>query len=302
MAIVYPPALGNIPSPSSLTPTVVTTLFSGVGGVGTHASTDWQISTTNTFTTGTFAYNQNDAVNLTSLTVPAATLSSNITYYMRARHRDSNGDISNWSKTATFNTGLQIATPSVTVSSPTPLIPILAASAFSGVNTHSRSDWDIATDELFANIVETNTDTPSDLTQWSPQTLSFDTLYYVRLRYKDNLGQYSEWSSPTSFYTDTQTNVNPNINRPSITSPANAATGSTLTPTLSGSGFIGANGATHVSSTWQIALTSSFGSSSGQAPGGIGTPSPQISSTSGLVFESANDINNKTSISINPGV
>lgn len=302
MAIVSPPALGNIPSPSSLTPTVVTTLFSGVGGVGTHASTDWQISTTNTFTTGTFAYNQNDAVNLTSLTVPAATLSSNITYYMRARHRDSNGDISNWSKTATFNTGLQIATPSVTVSSPTPLIPILAASAFSGVNTHSRSDWDIATDELFANIVETNTDTPSDLTQWSPQTLSFDTLYYVRLRYKDNLGQYSEWSSPTSFYTDTQTNVNPNINRPSITSPANAATGSTLTPTLSGSGFIGANGATHVSSTWQIALTSSFGSSSGQAPGGIGTPSPQISSTSGLVFESANDINNKTSISINPGV
>ncbi len=302
MAIVYPPALGNIPSPSSLTPTVVTTLFSGVGGVGTHASTDWQISTTNTFTTGTFAYNQNDAVNLTSLTVPAATLSSNITYYMRARHRDSNGDISNWSKTATFNTGLQIATPSVTVSSPTPLIPILAASAFSGVNTHSRSDWDIATDELFTNIVETNTDTPSDLTQWSPQTLSFDTLYYVRLRYKDNLGQYSEWSSPTSFYTDTQTNVNPNINRPSITSPANAATGSTLTPTLSGSGFIGANGATHVSSTWQIALTSSFGSSSGQAPGGIGTPSPQISSTSGLVFESANDINNKTSISINPGV
>ena len=112
MAIVYPPALGNIPSPSSLTPTVVTTLFSGVGGVGTHASTDWQISTTNTFTTGTFAYNQNDAVNLTSLTVPAATLSSNITYYMRARHRDSNGDISNWSKTATFNTCLLYTSPS----------------------------------------------------------------------------------------------------------------------------------------------------------------------------------------------
>ena len=64
----------------------------------------------------------------------------------------------------------------------------------------------------------------------------------------------------------------------------NAATNVTLTPTISGSGFSGINGATHVSSTWQIALTPTFGSDAGLAPltGGY-TATSQISNTSGLV-------------------
>jgi len=53
MALVFPPALGNIPSPSSLTPTVAGTTFYAVttGGVapGTHQSTDWQINTSSGF-------------------------------------------------------------------------------------------------------------------------------------------------------------------------------------------------------------------------------------------------------------
>ena len=53
MALVFPPALGNIPSPSSLTPTILGTAFYAVttGGVapGTHQSTDWQINTSTGF-------------------------------------------------------------------------------------------------------------------------------------------------------------------------------------------------------------------------------------------------------------
>ena len=91
MALVFPPAVGNIPSPSSLTPTVVSTAFYAVttDGVapGTHQSTDWQINTSNGFESASFVYNQNDTVNITQLTVPASTLTSNNTYYMRVRHR-----------------------------------------------------------------------------------------------------------------------------------------------------------------------------------------------------------------------
>ncbi len=302
MALIYPPAMGSIPSPASLTPTLLTSTFSGETGVGSHQSTDWQISTTATFTTGTYAYNQNDTVNLLSVTLPGSTLSSNVTYYARVRHRDDLGNISNWSKVATFNTGLTINTPTISVNSPTGLIPIITSSAYVGVNTHTRSHWQISTDLNFTSIYEELVDSPTSLTQYTPQTLSYNTLYYVRVRYKDNLLQASEWSDPTSFYTDTQTNVNPKINRPNILAPVNSATGSTLTPTITASGFIGYNGATHVSSTWQISTSSTFGSSGGQAPGTSYSASPQITNTSGLVFESANDINNKTFITIGAGI
>ena len=306
MALIYPPALGSIPSPASLTPTIFSTTFSGETGVGAHQSTDWQIATADTFGSSELVYNQNDTVNKTSLTIPASTLQSNTHYYIRIRHRDDatpDANISNWSKVAEFNTGLPIQTPTVTIASPTALIPVITSSAYSGSNTHARTDWQIATDFLFTNIHEELLDTPSSLTQFTPQTLSYNTLYFVRVRYRDNTGTNSEYSSPVSFYTDTQTNVSPKINRPSITAPVNAATNVTLTPTISGSGFSGINGATHVSSTWQIALTPTFGSDAGLAPlaGGY-TATSQISNTSGLVYEAANDINNKTSITIASGI
>lgn len=302
MAIIFPPALGSIPSPASLTPTLNSTTFFGETGIGTHASTDWQIASSVDFASASVVYDLNDSVNLTTFTVPPATLTDNVHYYARIRHRGSNGDISNWSQVASFNTGLVINTPTITVSSPTQLNPIIQSSGFVGVRTHTRSDWEIATDYLFTNIIESSYDDAVNLTQFTPSSLVFNTLYYVRVRYKDNLGSLSEYSAAYSFYTDTQTNVNPKINRPSIISPVDAAGGISLTPTITASGFVGANNATHVSSTWQIAFTPTFGSSSGQAPGGAYSSSPQISNTSGLVFTSTNDINNKTSVTIGNGI
>ena len=307
MALVFPPALGNIPSPSSLTPTILGTAFYAVttGGVapGTHQSTDWQINTSSGFESATFVYNQNDTVNLTNITVPASTLALKTTYYMRFRFRDTLGNISNWSQTGEFNTGLQIDKPSITITSPTQLQPIISSSAYSGVNTHSRTDWQVSTDYYFNTINQQLLDSPTSLTQYSEASgLSYSTLYYVRVRYKDNLGQYSEWSTPASFYTDTSTNVNPQIDRPSIINPVDASSNSSLTPTLTGGAFSGSNNATHVSSTWQIALAPTFGSSSTTAPGATGTTSSQISNTSGLVYEALNDINNKVTLTINPGI
>jgi len=308
MALVFPPAVGYLPSPSSLTPTVASTNFYAVttDGVapGTHDSTDWQINTSNGFESATYVYNQNDTVNKTSLTVPASTLELNKTYYLRIRHRDTLGNISNWSQIAEFDTGSQINKPTITISSPTALLPIIPSSAYVGVNTHSRSDWQISTDYYFGTITSQILDSPSMLTQYydANVNLTYNTLYYIRVRYKDNLGQYSEWSNPASFYTDTQTNVNPQIDRPSITTPVDAAPNQSLTPTISSSAFTGSNGATHVSSTWQVAFSPTFGSSSSTPPGATGTTSSQITNTSGLVYQSLNDINNKTSLTIGSGI
>jgi len=309
MALVFPPAVGNIPSPSSLTPTLVSTAFYAVttDGVapGTHQSSDWQINTSNGFESASFVYNQNDTVNITSLTVAASTLASNTTYYMRTRHRDTLGNISNWSQVAEFNTGAQVDQPTITVNSPTTLNPIVASSVYSGVNVHSRSDWQISTAQNFSSILGELLDSPSSLTQWNPAdqaTLTHDTLYYVRVRYKDNVGQYSLWSAATSFYTDTQTNVSPQIDRPSILTPANASSGNSLTPTFTSSTFVGSNNATHVSSTWQVGFSPTFGSSSSTPPGAIGTTSAQISNTGGLIYQAADDINNKTTITIGNGI
>ena len=308
MALVFPPAVGYLPSPSSLTPTVASTNFYAVttDGVapGTHDSTDWQINTSNGFESATYVYNQNDTVNKTSLTVPASTLELNKTYYLRIRHRDTLGNISNWSQIAEFDTGSQINKPTITISSPTALLPIIPSSAYVGVNTHSRSDWQISTDYYFGTITSQILDSPSMLTQYydANVNLTHNTLYYIRVRYKDNLGQYSEWSNPASFYTDTQTNVNPQIDRPSITTPVDAAPNQSLTPTISSSAFTGSNGATHVSSTWQVAFSPTFGSSSSTPPGATGTTSSQITNTSGLVYQSLNDINNKTSLTIGNGI
>lgn len=302
MALIFPPALGSIPSPASLTPTLVSTSFDGEPGVGTHDSTDWQIATSNTFSAATLIYDQNDGVNLTTLTVPPSTLTTRNHYYVRIRHRDNSGNISNWSQIATFNTGLVIDTPVVSVTPPTLLQPIITSSGYVGVYTHTRSDWQIASDINFENIVEELLDSPTSLTQFIPQSLTYDTLYYVRVRYRDNLGNSSEYSAPISFYTDTIGNLGPRINRPSILTPVDSATNVVLTPTITSSGFSGANGATHVASTWQIATTPTFGSSSGLAPGSVGSASPQIENTSGLIFVSNSDINNKTSIVINNGI
>ena len=88
-----------------------------------------------------------------------------------------------------------------------------------------------------------------------------------------------------------------------LSAPVDAAGGVSLTPTITASGFVGTNNATHVSSTWQIAFTPTFGSRCWScSSGGAYSSSPQISNTSGLVFTSTNDINNKTSVTIASGI
>jgi len=63
---------------------------------------------------------------------------------------------------------------------------------------HLYSDWEIATDSEFKNIVEKSYNDDINLTTYLPNNLNPDSTYYVRVRYSD--GKFvSNWSEPVKF-------------------------------------------------------------------------------------------------------
>lgn len=98
------------------------------------------------------------------------------------------------------------ATPTLTAAlygSSKSVTAALASSAFamvSGSGTHSMSDWQIATDSGFDNVVKSAMFS-SSLTAVELSDLAVLTTYYARVRYRDNNGNYSAWSKTISFAT-----------------------------------------------------------------------------------------------------
>ena len=79
-----------------------------------------------------------------------------------------------------------------------------AAFAVSGAtDTHQSSDWQIATDAAFTNIVASVTASASNLTSWTASGLTANTTYYVRCRHKGTTLGYGAWSAVVSFSTKT---------------------------------------------------------------------------------------------------
>jgi len=142
---------------------------------------------------------------------------TNTTYYARVRHYDINDVYSEWSSTISFTTPSSftyVVTP--TISSPTDLQTevgeyptITSSTAFAtspaGQDTHASSDWQIATDADFTNIVDQSINDTSSLTSYTSSTaLSLSTTYYARVRYNSNNYGSSEWSSTVQFTTAAQ--------------------------------------------------------------------------------------------------
>lgn len=161
------------------------------------------------------------------------------------------------------------------------LQPTLQASSFqtypAGSDSHVSSDWQIATDENFTNIVASTTADQQNLTSWPlPESLPIDTLVYARTRQTGNsLGQ-TEWSPVVSF-----TTTNQYIVTPTITSPADGATDVPEQPVLEVSSFATSPGGvdTHAATSWWI-----------------------YDNLGGIVWQSLNDTSNLTSIVLPAGV
>jgi hypothetical protein len=70
-------------------------------------------------------------------------------------------------------------------------------------SSHATSDWQFASDSGFSNIISSTTNDSTNKTSWSISglNLSFNTVYYARVRYKDSTNLVSDWSNTISFTT-----------------------------------------------------------------------------------------------------
>lgn len=167
-----------------------------------------------------------------------SSLASNTTYYWKTRAIDVDGS-NTWSDTqaAPFSfTTLNNApstptntTPGVGVTAVS-FTPTLTASSFSDPDTgdtQSASQWQIATDSGFSNIVwDTGTTGPASNTTTVSYSLNIGTTYYWHVRYQDNHSGWSNYSNGTMFIT----NQSPSV--PTLIIPTNSATGVSLTPSF----------------------------------------------------------------------
>jgi hypothetical protein len=236
----------------SLTPSISASAFNTINGTDVHESTDWQVASTSNFSSIVWQSSA-DISNLTSVTVPGGNLAAGETYYLRVRYTGADFGTSAWSPVITVTTD-EVAQPSIT--SPldgavdVALNATLSASAFTvgSSDMHLGSDWEVATDNLFANVVFSSYADTSNLTSIDVSGLSITTQYYARVRYTgQNFGD-SEWSAPISF-----TTANIYIEQPTITNPISGATDIGETPTFTTDAFNCINGTdTHASSSWYL--------------------------------------------------
>lgn len=240
-------------------PTLITSPLYVFKGTDLHVSTDWEISSNDTFT-NLIASSQDDQVNKTTWAPPR--LPNDSMLYLRARHKGAVLDKGDWSLTTMFKTvnvifqNPSITSPTENATTPTVTVTV-SGSAFTvagEVDNHVSTDWQISKNSSFSPVLYASENDTVNKTSWTPPKLESNTTYYVRARYRSGLNGYSGWTPTRVFKSVTVT-----IAAPSVISPANGTMDAPLRPTISSSAFsITGDSDTHRASDWQISTSSDF--------------------------------------------
>ena len=177
--------------------------------------TDWQVDNDSDFSSPVWSRTAGVAESTTAITGANGTfanelagkieLDHNSTYYFRVRYSD--GVWSEYSSSTSFTTNLIItpvnATPADGATLMT-LTPLLTASAFADeqiTHTHAASQWQVDDNSDFSSITYDSGETASAETSHAVPGASLNNLtsYNWRVRHKDSSGQWSSYSTPTSF-------------------------------------------------------------------------------------------------------
>lgn len=135
------------------------------------------------------------------------------------------------------------------------LEPTLTANSFKtdplDTDTHQSTDWQVATDVGFTNIVAQSLNDTLNLTSWqvTPQLTTGQT-YYARVRYLGANYGASGYSSTVSFTTVDQNAA------PTIIEPTDGEADVVENPTLTISAFTSPVAETHISTDWEVRRTS----------------------------------------------
>jgi hypothetical protein len=212
-----PPATPSASAPANaathqvLTPTLSASAFSSGSGA-TQAAADWQISTTSGNYTSSVYDSGATTTALTSIGIPAGILTNGTTYYWHVEYKDSNGVWSGYSGDSSFTVAATPATPTNVSPSNGALgqntAVSLSALPFSDTDSgasQQASQWLVrtASDPTYSSpVLNSGTDT-SDLNSIavSGTTLSANTTYFWKVRYEDDLGNWSAYSPETVFST-----------------------------------------------------------------------------------------------------
>lgn len=134
------------------------------------------------------------------------------------------------------------------------LTPTLATASFStypdAFDDHASSDWQVATDEAFADIVWSAMGSTSlTAAQVPADALPLNTQLYARARHNGATLGASGWSAVVAFTTTDQYIV-----RPEVVSPVNNATGIPESPIIEASAFVThpAGVDTHYATSWRL--------------------------------------------------
>lgn len=264
--IAAPEITAPAPGATNITypPTITTGAFAAVGVSDTHLNTDYELWSGANRTGTLLASNYADSSSKTSWATPGGVTVSSTAYYPAVRHRGTALGASAWTVSSFTTVNAVVVAPSITspANSATgitgPSITLTSSAfAWAGVSdTHLNSDWQLATDAGFTSIAQSSIASTSDKTSWAT-TIAVGTVYYARVLHRGNGNGASSYSSTVSFTTAATFS---SVVTPTITSPANLATGvsgSTLTLTSSAFAFSGVAD-THLNSDWYLATDAAF--------------------------------------------
>lgn len=194
------------------TPTLTASTFNDTDAGDSHLASQWQISTASgTSFEGSIVYDSNSQAAAVSHTLTTP-LARETPYFWRVRYQDSKTGWSTWSNQTTFTI---LNNPPATPTNIFPasgaedveLKPLLTASSFSDADsgdTQQASQWQVSNDSGAAfegNIVYDSGSQPASNNHTVTSDLAGITLHYWRVRYQDDSGDWSLWSSESSFTT-----------------------------------------------------------------------------------------------------
>jgi len=215
----YPPDMPTNSSPPNasttvnLNPALIASAYSDTEA-NPHINTEWRIDDDSNFSSPVWTRTAGGAEITTTVTLGNGTFANELsgkteldhdsTYYWQVRYSD--GVWSDWSSATNFVSNI-FSTP--VNSSPanggtvTSLTPTLSASAFSDEqvgHTASSSQWQISNSSSFSSPLYDSEEVSYSVSHAVPgATLADRATYYWHVRYKDSLGQWSSYSTITSF-------------------------------------------------------------------------------------------------------
>lgn len=230
-----------------------------------HASSDWQLSTSDSF--GSLVRVDNASTQYKQHWV-VDNLSGGQDYYVRVKFRTARGVESEWSSPVKFTTKLSFVPTSCFIISPPDnsrnhsfeltTVSVSQFQAANGQDVHESTHWQVSLTNVFETLFFESVADASARDQISLTDLEPNTTYYVRAKQKGTLSPWTPWSAVVGFATNELLEV-VQPEPPEIVYPINEGKYYSPSPTIRSAGFVaGTRGDVHKSTDWEISKDIDF--------------------------------------------